>query len=112
MAAGIQRVNPGHVGFKALVDAGATLEEFLAYTQKARDKSEPFSYLVTTLTNERQRAAEATQSMVRGAMPQPAAKNAAAARGMSMAILTGAVPPAASTTTLETIDVPARILPA
>lgn len=61
MAAGIVRCNPGHLGFKALVDAGATVDDFLAYvdsTLKAKP-NDPFKYLVATVEGERRRIAEA-----------------------------------------------------
>lgn len=61
MAAGIARVNPGHLGFKALVDAGATAEDFLAYVPQTLDAKprDPFKYLIGTLEGERRRMAEA-----------------------------------------------------
>lgn len=66
---GISRVQSGHPGFRALIDAGASIEEFQAFASKAMDADDPFTYLVRTLTNERKRAAAGTQTMHRGAMP-------------------------------------------
>jgi len=60
-AAGIARVNPGHLGFKALVDAGATADDFLAYVPQTLDAKprDPFKYLIGTLEGERRRLADA-----------------------------------------------------
>jgi len=80
--AGIE-ANPGHLGFRTLVEAGATAEEFLAYADKARGMDKPFAYLVKTVASERERAKELAGSIHRGAMPgsqpAPAPHNPAAA---------------------------------
>lgn len=64
--AGVQRANPGHLGFKALVDAGTTAEEFLAYTAAALTKRDPFAYLIATVEGERKRVAEKRGTALQG----------------------------------------------
>lgn len=66
----IARVSSGHLGFQALINAGATFEEFEAYAEKAKTASDPFAYLVSTVTRERQRAKETAGQMHQGAMPR------------------------------------------
>lgn len=68
MQRGITRVSSGHLEFRALIDAGATFEEFDAYVEQAKKASDPFRYLVKTVSNERHRIAEAANSMPRGPM--------------------------------------------
>lgn len=53
---GIPRVSPGHPGFRALVDAGVTVEEFEAFADRAREADDAFAYLVKTVSNARKRA--------------------------------------------------------
>lgn len=67
---GIGRVNPGHQGFRTLVDAGVTAEEFMGYADKARSAEDPFSYLVTTVVNERKRAKFQAAQLHQGVMPR------------------------------------------
>lgn len=71
--AGIE-ANPGHQGLRALVDAGVTTEEFLAYAPKAKGMDKPFAYLVKTVASERERAKQLAEGIHHGAMPsaQPA----------------------------------------
>lgn len=71
-AAGISAVNPSNALLGALLDAGATADEFVAAAAKASDKSRPFEYLLTVVQNERQRAKEVAGSLHVGAMPQKA----------------------------------------
>lgn len=68
MQRGIPRVSSGHIGFRALVDAQTTFEEFDAYVDQALKASDPFRYLVKTVANERQRAAEEAKNAPRGPM--------------------------------------------
>lgn len=73
--AGIQRCNPGHLTFRALVDAGATAEEFLAYVEAALEKRDPFAYLLAVVDSARREAKEVGDAVHRGSMapPNPAA---------------------------------------
>lgn len=73
--AGIQRCNPGHLTFRALVDAGATADEFLAYVDGALEKRDPFAYLLAVVESARREAKEVGDAVHRGSMapPNPAA---------------------------------------
>lgn len=70
--AGIASVNPSNQTLLTLLDAGATLEEFIAAADKAGDKSRPFEYLLTVVQNERQRVKAMAGTLHQGAMPQKA----------------------------------------
>lgn len=61
--------NPQHPRFMALVDAGATANEFLAYVDKAKATGNPFAYLLATVEGERKRAAELKGQLHEGPMP-------------------------------------------
>jgi hypothetical protein len=71
MGAGLQRVSSGNVRFRALVDAGATADEFLAYADKAKTASDPFAYLLAAVEGERRRAAEAPPMPRAAPAPKP-----------------------------------------
>lgn len=61
-AMGLSRTNPGHPTLKALLEAGATLEEFTGLVDQAIGKNDPFAWLLQALTGQRLRAADlATQ---------------------------------------------------
>ena len=68
-AAGIGDVNPGHIDLIRLIDAGATLEEFVGAATEARAKGKGFAYAIGTVKKRREEAAKAPP-MHRGAMPQ------------------------------------------
>jgi uncharacterized protein YdaU (DUF1376 family) len=68
-AAGIGDVNPGHLDLIRLIDAGATLDEFIGAASEARAKSKGFAYAVGTVKRRREEAAQAP-AMHQGAMPQ------------------------------------------
>lgn len=61
--------NPQHPRFMALVDAGATANEFLAFADKAKATGNPFAYLLATVEGERKRAAELKGQLHTGDMP-------------------------------------------
>lgn len=71
-AAGISAVNPSNALLGALLQAGATTDEFIAAAGKASDKSRPFEYLLTVVQNDRQRAKEVASTLHVGAMPSKA----------------------------------------
>jgi hypothetical protein len=70
-AAGIpaQKLSPSNPTLQALVDAGATAEEFVAAAGKAIGKGEPFAYLLGVVEGERKRAAATAGQLHRGALP-------------------------------------------
>lgn len=107
--AGMARVNPGELRFRALVDAGATAEEFLAYIDRAMDKDDPFAWLVGAIEGERKRAAKTAEQLHRG--PMPAATDRKSRQLETAALMTGSAPRrATSTTEPETIDVTSRVI--
>ena len=56
-AAGVQGINPSHPRLKALIDAGATADEFVGMADKAAGKSNGFAYLLAAVEGERKRVA-------------------------------------------------------
>lgn len=111
-AAGVADVNPGHIGLLRLIEAGATLDEFIGAASEARAKSKGFAYAVGTVQRRREEAAMANP-LHQGAMPQPTISR----RDLQLqtaALMTGAVPMhnrVRPITESETIDVDTRILP-
>jgi len=67
--AGIHNTNPGHPGLRVLLDAGATENEFLGAVNAARDKSDPFAYVLVVVERQRMRAAETAKGLHLGPMP-------------------------------------------
>jgi hypothetical protein len=70
--AGIPDVNPGHPRLLALLQAGATEAEFMAFTPGACRASAPFLWLLAAVEGERKRAAANASAMHQGRMPQAA----------------------------------------
>lgn len=67
--AGVQS-NPSHPTFRALVDSGATADEFLAYVPKAlAARGDRFAYLVGCVKSEREKAASLMGRLHQGALP-------------------------------------------
>lgn len=108
----IASVSSGNQTFRMLVDAGATFEEFQAYAEGAKTARDPFAYLVKTVANERQRAAQTASQLHRGPMPQrlTAGQQAAADRIAAAVPGLAAQPaaPAAPAPITEVFDVSAR----
>ena len=67
--AGMAALDPGYPSFRALVDAGATVEEFLGFVPEALQKDQPFRWLIGAVSGERKRAARLATSLHRGPMP-------------------------------------------
>lgn len=65
-AAGVQRVNPGDLRLKALLDAGATEDEFVGLAPQALGKGDGFAWILGTLTNQRKQVAEDAKAMHQG----------------------------------------------
>lgn len=65
---GIQ-ANPHHPRFMALVDAGATANEFLAFADRAKGKADPFAYVLGAVEGERSRAKAMQGQLHTGDMP-------------------------------------------
>jgi hypothetical protein len=68
---GIASVSPSNPTLLALLDAGATLEEFETAADKSATAkaSKPFSYLLSVMVGERQQAKELAGTLQTGAMP-------------------------------------------
>lgn len=68
-AVGITAVNPSHPALIALLEAGATVPEFIAAAQSARDKRDPFAYVLATVAGQRKDAAAMAATVHRGPLP-------------------------------------------
>ncbi|MFM2253838.1 MAG: hypothetical protein RJB68_2175, partial [Pseudomonadota bacterium] len=68
-AAGIGDVNPGHPLLQALLDAGATVEEFRSGALAAVKKQKGFSYALAVVKGTREDAAKAALAVHTGPMP-------------------------------------------
>jgi uncharacterized protein YdaU (DUF1376 family) len=64
---GISRTNPGHPTLLALLEAGASMAEFVGAGVQAAGKDDPFAYVLTVVKKERERAAKLV--LHRGALP-------------------------------------------
>lgn len=111
---GFAKVASGNVAFQALVDAGATFDEFAAYADKARSAKDPFTYLVGTLANERERVAQRGAQLHRGPMPAapPPRGTAVDRQTATMNALTGKDRPheRQRAPATDTVDVAARVV--
>lgn len=109
-ASGISEVNPGHPTLIALLEAGATDEEFLGAASKAAGKRDPFSYLLSVVEGQRRDAKQLGDGVHRGPMPKREGTDRKSRQLTGAAVLTGAhrSPPE---TVPETIDVESRIVP-
>lgn len=67
--AGIANVSPSHPSLLALLGAGATEGEFLAFAEQALTKRDPFSYLLTVVQSQREKAADMAARLYRGELP-------------------------------------------
>jgi uncharacterized protein YdaU (DUF1376 family) len=65
-SAGIE-ASPGHQRLRMLVDAGVTIEEFLAHVPNAKDKRNPFAYLLGAVEGDRLQAQQAATQIQHGA---------------------------------------------
>lgn len=72
--------NAGHPTFRLLVDAGADVLEFLAFSEKAKTMRDPFAYMLGCVEGERKRAKATAGQLHRGAMPAPTASPKAQAK--------------------------------
>lgn len=67
--AGLAALDPGYPAFRALVDAGATADEFIGFVKEALGKDQPFKWLIGAVAGERKRAAQLAGQLHRGPMP-------------------------------------------
>lgn len=111
---GIASVQVQHPTLLALVQAGATVEEFIEAVDAAKSKSRPFEYLLSVVKGRREDAAKMAASVHQGPMPAPRPQETAYQRSQreQMASLAPGVArrdPATAPTTfdLETHDVTA-----
>lgn len=66
---GISDVNPGNQTLRALLEAGATDDEFVGAATKAVGEGKKFAYALGIVVGERKRAAELADKIHRGALP-------------------------------------------
>ena len=79
-AAGIADTNPGNPKLRALIAAGADLQEFVGAAQDAAARGNPrFAYVLGSVAGERQRAAEMCGQLHAGPLPTRRVDAAAAA---------------------------------
>jgi uncharacterized protein YdaU (DUF1376 family) len=111
-AAGVADVNPGHIGLLRLIEAGATLDEFIGAASEARAKSKGFAYAVGTVQRRREEAAMANP-LHQGAMPQRPPTQAEL-NSLAHGFATGVYGPAtfehAPQPQPETVDVDSRLI--
>lgn len=67
--AGLIDANPSHPKLRALIDAGASREEFVAAAIKAVQAQAGFAYALTIVANERKRAADLANAIHHGPLP-------------------------------------------
>lgn len=63
------KLNPSHPGLRALLDAGATVDEFVAAASKASGKADPFPYILGVVRGQRRDAAQGAGELHRGPLP-------------------------------------------
>ena len=73
-------MNPGHPKLQALIAAGATVEEFTGFAERALVAGSGFAWILGAVAGERKRAADMAQSLHQGSMPQRSAATAAEQR--------------------------------
>jgi hypothetical protein len=117
-AAGIVDVNPGHPDLLALIEAGATEDEFVGAAQTAAGKGKGFRYAIGALKSQRIEAAQAAQAMHRGPMataaPPPGRRTAVDRQIATINALTGKDRSHGSATAADpanVVDVDARVVP-
>lgn len=77
----MSRVNPGNPLLLALIEAGATLDEFTGAAPRAMQANgDPFAYLLAIVEGQRKDAAKRANGLHRGPMPPPAPQESPAAR--------------------------------
>lgn len=105
---GLQGVNPGHPDLLALIEVGATDEEFAGAARTAVDRSKGFAYAIGMLKKQRQEAQAAKQTMAKGAMPTDRRSRQLA----TAAALMGATQASDSSNTIDMEPADVRHLPA
>lgn len=111
--AGIGDVNPGNATLRALIDAGATVEEFTGFAPQAVSGGKGFAWILGAVKGERTRAASTAGQLHRG--PLPAKPPTAAEQRVLDAVPSIAAPhlrrlDPANVIDLETSDVTPRAL--
>lgn len=106
--------NPSHPTLIALVEAGATPQEFLDAAPAAKGKSRPFEYLLSVVSGRRQEAANLAKGLHRGAMPQrqmtPSEVNSLAHGGFGTGLYGAFDPSQPPQQQPETVDVESRLI--
>lgn len=109
--AGIASVNSGNLALLALLDAGATEAELLAFVPRALQKGDPFAWLVDVAMKERKRVAGEASAMHRGAMPRSSRpQSRTEQRAETLAGLTSQPTRGDDREEPDFVDVPSRIV--
>jgi len=110
--AGVTAVQSQHPMLLALVDAGATLTEFVDAVPSAAGKRDAFAYLLSVVKGRREDAAREAAEMVRGGFSAPPKRQPdRKERQLAVAaVMTGAATAASRNPPPETIDVESRVI--
>lgn len=112
-AAGIPGVSPAHPRLLALLEAGATPEEFIDAAPKGVGKADGFAYVLGVVEGRRRDAAQTRNGVHHGPMPRPETARQREARERVEAAVPGLAPRPATppeTEPMEVVDVAARRL--
>jgi hypothetical protein len=109
LSAGLASTNPSHPDLLALIDAGASDDEFREAARTAVGKGKDFAYTLGIVKGQRKEAAEMAKGLHRGPMPQapPSRKER---QLTTAALMTGATPKATPKASHDDIDIDARII--
>jgi hypothetical protein len=69
-AMGVFDVSPGHAELHALIDAGATIEEFASAAKTAAEREKGFAYALGIVKRQRIEAAKLAKKVLKGDMPR------------------------------------------
>lgn len=106
---GLAEVNPAHPDLLALIEAGASDEEFRQAALATVERGKGFAYALGIVKGQRKQAAEMANGLHRGPMPQapPSRKER---QLTTAALMTGATPKATPKAFHDDIDIDARII--
>jgi len=110
---GMAQVSPSHPLLLELLAAGATSAEFVDAAESAKDKRDPFAYVLSVVRGRRDDAAAAGKRLHRGPMPQretPSQREARERVEAASPTLAARRRRAAGLTDAEVVDVTARRL--
>lgn len=62
--------NPGHPSLRALLEAGATEDEFIGAAGKAVGMADGFAYVLKVVQSQREKAKDIANGLFKGPLPQ------------------------------------------